>query len=425
MGKLLLKAVTLADGRVVDILISGNLISRIIEKDDEAFGKSRADKTIDCNGKTAIPGFINMHTHSGMTVMRGICEDQHLKNWLDKIWSIESHLDDEIIYWGTKLAILEMFRTGTSCFLDMYWRVPSAVRASQEMGVRAFHTYNFLDNFDPETIKLQQRECAELYEMSKNWPARTRMAVSVHADYTVSDENLVWAKHFADEHGLIYTGHLAETAAETHEDEVKLGLTPARHWDKLGVLDCHTVLAHGVWLTLDEVRMLGNRGVSVVHNVNSNLKLSSGYKFKYSELRNAGVNVCLGTDGTASSNNLDMREAMKTMSMLQKAWREDPTALPLHELMDVATLNGAKALCIDAGRIAEGALADISLVNTRSEAFVPDFNFLGNLVFSANSSCFDTLIIDGKVVMEGRKVAGEDEILENANRLSWKLYKMS
>jgi len=425
MGKLLLKAVTLADGRVADILVSGNRISRIVGRGDEAFGRLTADKTIDCKGKVAIPSFINMHTHSAMTVMRGVCEDHHLKNWLDKIWAIESHLDDEIIYWGTKLAVLEMFKTGTGCFLDMYWRVPAAVRATGEMGVRAFHTYNFLDTFDPETIKRQQRECRELFDASKSWPERVKMAVSVHADYTVSEENLVWAKRFADENGLIYTGHMAETAAETHEDEVRTGMTPARHLDKLGVLDCHTVLAHGVWLTLDEVKMLGERGVTVVHNINSNLKLSSGYKFKYSELRNAGVNVCLGTDGAASSNNLDMREAMKTMSLVQKAWREDPTALPLSELMDVATFNGAKALCIDSGRIAEGALADIALVDTHGEAFVPSFNFIGNLVFSANSSCFDTLIVDGNVVMENRKVAGEDEILENADRISWKLYKMS
>lgn len=425
MGKLLLKAVSTPEGKVCDILVEGNRISRISEHDEEAAGRQEADRVLDCRGKVAIPSLINMHTHTAMTMMRGVCEDQYLKNWLDAIWNIESRMDDEIIYWGTKLAILEMFKTGTGCFLDMYWRVPSAARASQEMGIRAFHTYNFLDNFEKEAIKRQQRECREIFEMSESWPDRVRMGVSVHSDYTVSEENLVWAKQFATENGLVYTGHLSETAAETHEDEVKLGMSPAQHFDKLGLLDRHTVLAHGVWLTPEDVRILGERGVAVVHNINSNLKLSSGYKFKYNELRDAGANICLGTDGAASSNNLDMREAMKTMSLLQKAWREDPTALPLGELMDVATINAARALGIDSGRIAEGALADIALVDKRSEAFVPDFNFPGNLIFSANSSCFDTLIVDGRVVMEKRKVEGEEEIIENANRLFRKLYNMN
>lgn len=417
MGKLLLKSVLTIDGKEVDILVTGNRISRISEHNAQEADRMGADRILDCRGKVAVPGFINMHTHTAMTMMRGVCEDEYLQNWLNIVWAIESRLSDEIIYWGTKLAILEMFRTGTTCFLDMYWRVPAAVRASEEMGIRAFHTYNFLDNFDAETIARQQRECIALFEESKKWPERVKMGVSVHSDYTVSEENLVWAKNFARENGLVYTSHLAETAAETHEDEVKFGMTPAQHFDKLGLLDERTILAHGVWLTPSDVKMLGERGVTVVHNINSNLKLSSGYKFKYCELRDAGVNVCLGTDGAASSNNLDMREAMKTMSLVQKAWREDPTVLPLCRLMEVATSNGARALGIDAGRIEEGSLADIALVDKRSEAFVPDFNFLGNFIFSANSSCFDTLIVDGNVVMENRKVAGEDEILENANRL--------
>lgn len=422
MGKTLLKSVGLSDRSVVDILIDGNKISRIVPAGTV---EMNAGKIIDCKDKTAIPGFINMHTHTGMTLMRGVCEDRHLKNWLDVIWAIESNLNDDFIYWGTKLALLEMIKTGTTCFLDMYWRVPAAVRASEEMGIRAFHTYNFLDNFDQEKMEIQRKECEELYKLSRNWPSRLKMGVSVHADYTVSDENIVWAKHFTKENGLVFTGHLSETAAENQEIINKLGISPAKHFKKLGVIDPHTVFAHGVWLTLDEVKMLGDCGATIVHNINSNLKLSSGYKFKYSELRNAGANVCLGTDGAASSNNLDMREAMKTMSMLQKAWREDPTALPLQELIDVATVNGAKALCINSGRIEEGALADIVLVNTHSEAFVPDFNFLGNFVFSANSSCVDTVIIDGKIVMEGRKVEGEDEILENAGKAAWELFKMS
>ena len=421
MGTILLRGVTLND-EIKDILIEGNIIKKIIGRDAQGQPLERvgATRVLNCSGKVAIPGFINMHTHSAMTLMRGISEDSPLQVWLSKIWPIEARLDNETIYWGTKLAILEMIKTGTTCFLDMYWKAHQAAKAADEMGIRAFLTYNFLDNFSAETAAQQKEGCQRLYETSKSWPERIRMGVSVHADYTTAEDTLVWAHDFAKEHGMVYTGHMCETAAETQDDINKYGITPPAHFDRLGVLQ-DMIVAHGVWLTPEDIDLLSQRGATVVHNINSNLKLSSGYKFKYNELRDAGVTVCLGTDGAASSNNLDMREAMKTMSFLQKAWREDPSAMPLNELMDVATIGGAKALGIKAGRIEEGYLADISLVDIRSEAFVPNFNFTSNLIFSANSSCIDTVICDGRIIMENRKVPGEEEILERAGVLARKL----
>lgn len=419
MGKILLKNVTL-DGHRTDILICGNRIARIAGGIDDNQARVK-----DCSRMAVIPGFINMHTHSAMTLMRGVCEDSPLKEWLDRIWSVEAFLDHEAIYWGTKLALLEMIKSGTTCFLDMYWMADTAAKAVTEMGMRAFLTYNFLDNFSEQTAESQKKACGLLYEFSKSWPERVRFATSIHADYTTSEDTMVWAKRFADEHGCVCTAHMSETQSEVQGTLDRYGVRTVEHFDRLGLLDSNMILAHGVWLDDEEIELLGKRGVTVVHNVNSNLKLASGYRFRYNELRDAGVNVCLGTDGTASSNNLDMREAMKTMSFLQKAWRGDPKALPVDELMEVASLNGARALGIDAGRVEEGALADLVLVNTRSEAFTPDFNFNGNLVFSANSSCFDTVIVDGRILMEGRKVEGEDEILDNAERMAWKLLKMS
>ena len=161
----------------------------------------------------------------------------------------------------------------------------------------------------------------------------------------------------------------------------------------------------------------------MVHNINSNLMLSSGYKFKYKELRDAGANVCIGTDGAASSDNLDIRESMKTMLLLQWAWRRDPKAFPLEELLEVATVNGARALGLDSGRIEEGALADIALIDVRKPAFVPDFNFLSNYVLAADSSCVDTLICGGRILMENRKVEGEEEILAETEKQARRLMK--
>ena len=418
MGTLLLKSIQL-DGRQADILIQGNRIARIEDCIDEP-----VDRVLDGAGKTVIPGLINMHTHSSMTLLRSCYEDQPLKDWLERIWAVEARMDEEAIYWGTKLAILEMFRTGTTCYLDMYWHTPALARAAEEMGVRAFIPYHFLDNFDHQKAEIQYRECEETYAMSRDWPERLQFCVAVHADYTTSEATMLQAGMFAHERGLVFTAHLAETLSETQEDVFKLNLTPAQHFNRLGLLGPRTVLAHSLWVDDHDIELLGRTHTNVVHNINSNLKLASGYRFKYNELRDAGANVCIGTDGAASSNNLDIRESMKTMAMLQKAWREDPSAMPLNELMDVATVHAARALGIDAGRVAEGALADLVLVDTHSEAFIPRTNFLGNLILSANSSCFDTVIVDGRVAMEGRKVPGEDEILERAEAIARKINQL-
>jgi len=232
---------------------------------------------------------------------------------------------------------------------------------------------------------------------------------------------MVWASGFAKENGLILNTHISETEKEVLTDKEKYGKSPVAYYDSLGILDSNVIAAHALWLDDEDIEILAKRGVTAVHNVNSNLKLASGYRFRYGDLKAAGINVCLGTDGAASSNNLDMRESMKTMTLLQKAWTGDTTTLPLNELMDVATINGARALDIDAGRIEEGALADLVLVDTRSEAFTPNINFESNFIYSANSSCIDTVICDGNILMEGRKVAGEEQVLEKADEMAWKL----
>ena len=198
-------------------------------------------------------------------------------------------------------------------------------------------------------------------------------------------------------------------------------MTPVEYLDSLGVLDSDSIAAHTLWLSENDIRILGERKVNCVHNVNSNLKLSSGYKFKYNELRDSGANVCIGTDGCASSNNLDMLEAMKTSAILQKAWRRDPAAMPLGELMDAATVNGGKALGLDVGRIEEGALADLLIVDTDSPFFLSSGSFLANFVYSSHSDCIRSVISNGKLIMKDRVVPGEKEILANARRVLGKL----
>jgi 5-methylthioadenosine/S-adenosylhomocysteine deaminase len=199
------------------------------------------------------------------------------------------------------------------------------------------------------------------------------------------------------------------------------GMSPVEYLDSLGVLGPDVIAAHTLWLSDNDVRILGERGVTCVHNINSNLKLASGYRFRYNELKEAGANVCIGTDGCGSSNNLDLLEAMKTAAIVQKAWRDDPTAMPLEELSAMAGVNAAKALGLKAGRIEAGYLADILIVDIDNYQFLSPAKFLANLVYSAHSDCVDSVICDGKFIMRGRVVPGEEQILAQARQVMSKL----
>ena len=404
------------DGSPVNLFIDGDHIRRILP-----FPQTDglvADETVDCTGKAVIPGFINMHTHAAMVLLRGITEDVPLQPWLEKIWAMEAKMDEEFIYWGTKVACLEMIRSGTTTFNDQYWFAPYARQAAREMGIRPYISFVILDHFDKATAENQRRKCLKLYERSRDWDEASHLAMSVHSVYTVSEEMILWASEFAVDHGMKLHVHLAETRKEDFDcKKAHGGLSPTEYLDSLGVLGPHVIAAHSLWLSDHDVEILGRHKVNCVHNINSNAKLSSGFRFRYDELRDAGANVCLGTDGASSSNNLDMLETMKTSALFQKAWREDPSRMPLHELMDAATVNGARALGLDTGEIREGAIADLSIVDTDNSAFLSPGSFLANLVYAAHSEVISSVVARGRFVMRDRVVPGEDEILTEARKV--------
>ena len=320
MNSIFIKNVTV-EGRPSDIDIRDGRFFRIAPTGNLPIPEGV--EILDAGGQVAFPGFINMHTHSSMSLMRGIAEDvRDLHEWLDDIWTLESKIDEDFIYWGTKVACLEMIKTGTTTFNDQYWIPDEACRAAREMGVRPVLSYVLLDHGDPSAISRQREECESQYERSLRWEGDAQFAVAPHAVYTVSESNLLWAAEFARKHGLKIHIHVSETQKEVTDcQELHGGLSPVEYLDRLGVLGPDVIAAHTLWLSDKDVEILGQRGVSCVHNINSNTKLASGYKFRYQELRDAGANVCLGTDGCASSNNLDMLEAMKTSAIIQKAWR--------------------------------------------------------------------------------------------------------
>ena len=420
MGKILLGNIVVA-GVLSDMFIDDNKISRICaagSHDMKEMSKAAGVEYLDCNGKTAIPGFINMHTHAGMAMMRGVGEDIAFHEWIDRIWKIELDLTPEYVYHATKVACLEMIRTGTTTFNDHYWYMPEGQRAAAELGLRGVHAYVICDRNDPEESERQKQQCHEMYGLSLGWPSTSVFAIAIHAIYSVSEPMIVWATEFARERGLKIHIHVSETRKEIEDCMAQHdGMSPVEYLDSLGVLGPDVIAAHTLWLSEKDVEILGKRGVTCVHNVNSNLKLSSGYKFLYNELRDAGANICLGTDGCASSNNLDMLETMKTSAMIQKAWRDDPTAMPLKELMQMATENGGKAFGLNTGKLEEGALADILIVDTDNYNFLSPGSFEANLVYSAHSDCVDTVIVDGRFVMKNRIVPGEKEILSEARKV--------
>ena len=415
---LLIKNVLLNDNRT-DILIKGNKITSIAPEIS-----CNADKVIDGTHKAAFAGMVNGHTHAAMTFFRGYGDDLPLEEWLNtKIWPNERNLTDEIVYWGTKLACLEMIKTGTTAFNDMYFRFKEAARATDEMGIRGVFPQLIFDNLDPiQGKKVQSKIKYENFE--GNYSSRIQFAIAPHAIYTVSGYSYKWAMDFATEHGIIVHTHLAETQTEYQNSIKNFGMSPIRYLNSLGVLKPNLVIAHCLWLDDDEIKMLADNDVKVVHNPNSNLKLASGHRFMYNEMKEKGVCIGLGTDGCSSSNNLDMIEAMKMMSLLQKGWRLDPTALPASDVVKVATENGAKMLNINAGVIKEGMLADIFLVDTNTPAFTPlNNNTISNLVYAANGNNVDTVICDGKIIMENKKIDGEDEIIQKVNELVHTLIK--
>ena len=423
MTAILLRDVTLGDERK-DILIGQGRIRKIGPVGSCAEWDLAGDlDMMDCSGMVAIPGLINMHTHSPMSLMRGIGEDMVFADWIQKIWKVEEHLDHDFVYWGTKVACLEMIRTGTTTFNDQYWFFDSSVKAAREMGMRIATGYDVMDKGSREEAARQKDQCIAKSEafLHAGDPGHI-YELAFHAIYSVSEEMIVWTNELAAKYDVPLHIHLSETRKEVEDCKAAHGgLTPVEYLDRLGVLSPRLLAAHTLWLSPHDIELLAARGVHCIHNINSNTKLASGWRFLYNEMRDAGINLCLGTDGCASSNNLDMLEAMKTSAIFQKAWRDDPSALPLPELLDMATRNGARALRLDAGRIEEGAAADIVLVDTDNTFFLSPGPFLANLIYSAHSDCIDSVICDGRFLMRHREIPGEREIIAEARKVIAKI----
>lgn len=403
----------LLDGKKTHIYVEDNLIS-------EVGASVEADEVIEGDGFAALPGFVNTHTHAAMTLLRGYADDMDLHKWLSEhIWPIEAKFREEHVYVGTKLACLEMIKSGTTCFNDMYWHLSGSIKAVEEMGVRGVLSSVFIDMFNPDESEKQRRE-AEKALRQNNLPDRIQLALGPHAVYTVTKESLEWVAQYSEENDTLVHFHLSETKKEVDDCKSANGKRPVGYLDELGLLNPRLVAAHCIWISPGEAKTLGEAKVKVSHCPTSNMKLSSG-AFDYDMMGDAKAAVSLGTDGTASNNNLDMFETMKVAALLQKHVKADPTSLPASKAYEMATVAGAEALRMECGRIGEGYLADIILIDLKKPELTPLHNLISDVVYSANGGCVDTVICDGKTLMRGGKVDGEQELLEDVGRLNRKL----
>lgn len=394
------------DHRQVDVLIEGEYIREVAPRIEAA-----AETVIDATDRAIVPSLINAHTHAAMTLLRGYADDLELHTWLnDHIWPMERKLSEEDIYWGVKLACLEMIKTGTTCFADMYWHLPGTLRAVEEMGLRAVLSSAFIDFGDPAKAKHFKQLTEELFAGPGPASGLVKLALGPHAIYTVSRDSLIWLADFARERDLLLHIHLAETKREVEDCVKEHGLTPVRYLREIGFLGPRVLAAHAIWLDAEEKDILAAHEVKIAHLPVSNMKLCSG-PFPYRRLRQRGICIGLGTDGCSSNNNLDMFEEMKFAALIRKSLTGDPTAMPASEAWECATINGAGIFGLNAGRIAPGMLADCLLLDLNHPQLLPNHHLISNLVYAANGDCVDTTICNGKVLMRNRRVPGEQEIV--------------
>ncbi len=402
---ILIKNILLND-QVQDVFIEGERFSSIGPELDVS-----AEEIINGTDLAIFPSFVNAHTHAAMTLLRGFADDLELFSWLnDHIWPFESKLTHEDIYIGTRLACLEMIKTGTTFFCDMYWHLPATLRAVSEMGIRSALSSVFIDFNDPQKAKTFRARTRKFFREKQDLD-RVMFILGPHAIYTVSRESLIWLKDFAADNNLLINLHLAETAKEVDDCIRDHGLRPVEYLDSLGFLGPNIIASHAIWLTENEMDVLAGQEVKVVHNPASNMKLGSGI-FPFKEICKRGILLSLGTDGCSSNNNLDMLEEMKIAALQTKLHDYDPTVFTAAQALQCATLNGARTFGLDMGKIAEGMLADCILINLNHYSLIPRHNLVSNLVYSASSESIDTTICNGRILMRGRKIPGEESIIE-------------
>ncbi|MGI5900928.1 MAG: amidohydrolase [Desulfitobacteriia bacterium] len=367
------------------------------------------ERVLDLRGDVIMPGLINTHTHAAMTMLRGYADDMELMPWLkDKIWPFEAKMTAEDMYWGSALALCEMIRTGTTTMVDMYMEEQETARAVLEAGTRALLSRG-MTGFDQEGAERALQENIELFETYHNaGEGRLKVLFGPHAPYTCPADFLQRVKKEADALGAGIHIHLAETKAELGIIHERYGLTPPEWLEEVGLFGGQVIAAHCVYLTAKDIEILKKYEVSVAHNPESNMKLNSGTA-PIPELLKRGVTVGIGTDGASSNNDLDMFGEMRSASLQQKLVGT-PEDLKAYRVLEMATCEGAKVAGLkDVGKLAPGYKADLISVDFNQPHFYPRFSIPSHLVYCAQGGDVRTVIVDGRILMEERKLLTLDE----------------
>ena len=409
-----------------DVLINGNRI--------ESIGTSLCPegcRVIDAKDRLVMPGLINAHTHAYMTIHRNYADDLAFFDWLDKVDQIEQGMTEEDVYWTTLLAIIEMLRSGTTCFVDMAIKSAkeksgprSAVAgAVLESGFRAVICRGLAGVADSEESLRKYGEAVYEMDLFKG-ESRLQFAHGPHAPYSCMADYLKKLTQSCKDRGILQHIHLSESQAEMDGIAKEHGTTPIQYADSLGVFDVPCLVAHAVYATDEDIRLMAEKNVSVATCPKSNMKLGNGFA-PVEKMLEAGLNVCMGTDGCGSNNSLNMFQEMNAAALVHKGVNRKAQCVDAADVLKMATVNGAKAIGYEGelGEIREGAMADLILVDLNVPQFIPANNIVSGLVYSSNGSEVDTVLVDGCVLMENRKLTtiDEDKVYEEIRKITARL----
>ncbi|VBB07907.1 metal-dependent hydrolase [Lucifera butyrica] len=368
------------------------------------------DRIIDGTNKLAVPGFINTHTHAAMTLFRSYADDMQLMDWLqNKIWPAEAKLEQDDIYWGTLLAIAEMIKTGTTTFADMYFSMQEIARAVEESGIRAVLARG-MAGVTPNAEQALLESETFFKEYHNSCDGRITVMLAPHAPYTCPPPYLKKVVQLAEKLGAEIHTHLSETAGEVEDCLKEYGASPIALMEEVGLLAHGVLAAHCVHVSLQDIEIMRERNVRVAHNPGSNLKLASGIA-PVPQMLAAGICVGLGTDGAASNNNLDMLEETRLAALVHKANTGDPLAVPAAFALQMATANGAFALGLGdrTGKLDTGCKADITIFDIQAPHWYPRHDRLSLLTYAASAGDVHTVIVNGRILMENRRLTTLDE----------------
>ena len=386
--------------------------------------KESAETIIDAKNSVVMPGLVNTHTHAAMTLFRGYADDMQLAEWLEKcIWPVEAQLTAEDVYKGSLLACLEMIKSGTTSFADMYFYMDETAKAVEQSGLRASLSHGLIELWNKER---GENDLKEGRRFVRAWQGAANGRISTmygpHAPNTCSEEFLAKVREEASRDGVGIHIHLLETEGELKSMKEMYGKCSVHLLEDMGFLGPDVLAAHCVWLSDGDIDILKKRGVNVSHNVISNMKLAVGIA-PVDKMLERGVKVSLGTDGCASNNNLDLFEEMKTTAILHKVNTLNPAALPAKQVIEMGTINGAKALGTETGLLKVGRKADVIILDMKKPHLTPCFDVRSHIVYSAKGSDVRTTIVDGKVLMDDYRVTGLDEqkVIEEAQKAAEEL----